>query len=78
MAVSKVTSTVKETPDAVFERLWEHQQVPSDKTRVSPDDQLALDHFQDTYFRLPSGQFQVALPRKSSIPKLGDSRANAI
>ena len=77
VAISRASVDFKEAPEAIFQQLWEQQEIPAEST-ISPEDQLVLDHFQDTHVRLSTGQYQVALPRQLPAPELGESRQNAI
>ncbi len=45
-----------------------------DEIHLSPDDELALSHFDDTHTRRKDGRYVVKLPWKQHPPELGASR----
>ena len=77
VAISRTSADFKEAPDVIFQQLLEQQEIPAEST-ISPEDQRVIDHFQDTHVRLPTGQYQVVLPRQLPAPELGESRQNAV
>ncbi len=56
-----------------------HFRVPDSTNPVySSDEEVALHHFRDTHQVLSDGRFSVALPRKSPMPILGESKSLAM
>ena len=55
-----------------LQKFWEIEEVNVSKPPLKPDDILCEQFFQDTHYRLPSGQYVVHLPFKSGPPQLGN------
>ena len=56
-------------------KFWELEELPA-TSKLSPEEQTALDHFNSTLTRHPNGRFEVYLPKKDSC-SLGCSREQA-
>ena len=56
-------------------KFWELEELPA-ASKLSPEEQTALDHFNSTHTRHPNGRFEVSLPKKDSC-SLGCSRKQA-
>ena len=52
--------------------------MPEDEGPLSPEEQSAVTQYQDSYTRLPSGQYSVSLPRHSPVPELGEFQPAAL
>ena len=50
----------------------------SDDTPFTPEEEVAVHHFQDTFSRDEDGRYRVSLPRKTPTPELGKSRDVAL
>ena len=74
----KTTSTSDESADQLFSLWWDLQTVPEEEGSLSPKEQSAMTQYQDSYTRLPSGHYSVSLPRRLSVPELGESRLAAL
>ena len=75
-AVFNVTSMPGE--DAILQRLWEVEEVPSLLTDLPNDEQVVVKHYHDTHV-YSSGRYKLTLPRKPEAPpQLGDSRIHAL
>ena len=74
-AVFNVTSMPGE--DAILQRFWEVEEVPSLLTELTNDEQVVVKHYHDTHVH-SSGRYKVTLPRKPEAPQLGDSRIHAL
>ena len=57
---------------------WVVEEVPSNFSQYSTEDQAALVHFKDHVSRQKDGRYTVALPRKDPTPTLGSSRPQAM
>ena len=73
----KTTSTSDESAYQLFSLLWDLQTVPEEGP-LSPEEQSAVTQYQDSYTRLPSGQYSVSLSRCSPVPELRESRPAAL
>ena len=73
----KATVFSDESLDKQLETLWAQEIIPEERGPHTPDELSAITQYQDTYVRLPTGQYSVALPRRSPAPKLGASRLMA-
>ncbi|XP_071582286.1 uncharacterized protein, partial [Temnothorax nylanderi] len=63
----------------LIQRFWEMEKIPvSDNSSLSAEDQQCELHFQSTHTRDASGRYQVRLPFKQPVEKLGDSRTKAV
>ncbi len=57
--------------------MWELERVPEEPV-LSKEDQIAMDHFNETHSRQSDGRYVVRLPRLNPTPKLGTSRPAAV
>ena len=71
-------SSLDQDTDKALRAFWEVEEAPSTISTLSPDDQLALDHYKDNTSREEDGRYVVALPRKQPTPTLGSSRPQAL
>ncbi len=68
-------STVQQEPEdleEVLQRLFQIDRISNERT-MTDDDQLAVDHFMETYERHEDGRYKVKLPHKLNAPPLGAS-----
>ena len=77
-AMFKMSVAAEESADKLLKKLWELQAIPEEDSPLMLDEQSAVAQYKDSYTRLPSGQYSVSLPRRSSIPELGNSRPTAL
>ena len=50
----------------------------NDILATTPEEKEVLEHFENSYTRLPDGKFVVSLPRSSKVKPLGESRTQAV
>ena len=60
-----------ERADDIPQRVWEMEDVPGDHSSMSVEELSAIANFTD-YFRDDSGCYGVTLPRRSTLPEIGD------
>ena len=60
-----------------LKQLWEIERVP-ETSKYSSEDELALQHFEDSYIIQPDECYSVILPRQEKSPSLGTSRNTAM
>jgi len=63
-------------PGVDLNRFWELEESPK-TSNLSPDEQLAVDHFQTNYRRSPKGRYVVSLLKKQPSLNLGCFREQA-
>ena len=71
------TATSMPGEDAILQRFWEVEKVPSLLTDLTNDEQVIVKHYHDTHV-YSSGRYKVTSPRKPEAPQLGDSRVHAL
>ena len=77
-AMFKMSVAAEESADKLLKKLWELRAIPEEDSPLTSDEQSAVAQYKDSYTCLPSGQYSVSLPRRSSIPELGNSRPTAL
>ena len=70
--VLKVTATHDQTAQ-LLKRYWEIEDLSSQSSPYTAEEEAAVDHFNSTVERTDDGHYSVQLPRKSPTPELGDS-----
>ena len=63
--------------DDILHKFWEIEEVPKTEA-VSIEDKCVLEHFKKTHHRRADGRFEVSLPRRPGVAKLGESRSQAL
>ena len=63
--------------DDLLRKFWELESGPH-TVLLSPDEKVAVTHFQTKHYRDQTGMFIVPLPRKQTVKPLGESRSQAI
>ena len=74
----QATVTSEEVLDKALERMWNFSSTPDDNSTMSPEELSAVHQFKDTFRRLPDGSYEVTTPKKTPLPKLGESRSMAL
>ena len=64
--------------DDLLKCFWETEEVYAPTTCLIPEEQIAIQHFQANHSYLPTGRYQVTLPRNQNFPPLGESRQQAV
>ena len=64
--------------DDILRQFWEVEEKPMAHDALTPDERLALDHFNTQYSRMSNGRFVVPLPKKPGAQPLGESRSQAV
>ena len=66
--------------DELLRKFWEMEEAPksNDILATTPEEKEVLEHFENSYTRLPDGKFVVSLPRSSEVKPLGESRTQAV
>ena len=64
--------------DDILRQFWEVEEKPMSHGALTPDERLAVDHFNTQHSRQSDGRFVVPLPRKTGAPLLGESRSQAV
>ncbi len=67
-----IVQTKEDPLQSSLKQLWEIERVP-ETSKYSSEDELALQHFEDSYINQPNGRYSV-LPRREKPPSLGTSR----
>ena len=64
----------------LLRKFWEMEEAPksNDILATTPEEKEVLEHFENSYTRLPDGKFVVSLPRSSEVKPLGESRTQAV
>ena len=65
---------VNPSTDSLLQKLWEMEEVSTNSHCHTQDEKVVVEHFTKSHTYLPSGRYQVTLPRKTDAPSLGDSR----
>lgn len=64
--------------DDILRQFWEVEEKPMAHSSLTPDEHLALDHFNTQHSRMADGRFIVPLPKKPGAKPLGESRSQAV
>lgn len=64
--------------DDILRQFWEVEEKSMSRDVLTPDERLALDHFNNQYTRMKDGRFIVPLPRKPGAQPLGETRSQAV
>jgi len=56
--------------ERLLQAFWESEEPPSMVSGLSPEEQSALDYFQDTVTREDDGRYRVRIPKKENAPSL--------
>ena len=64
--------------DDILRQFWEVEEKPMAHDALTPDERLALDHFNTQYSRMSNGRFVVPLPKKPGAQPLSESRSQAV
>ena len=63
--------------EKLLKAFWESEDPPSMVSGLSPEEQSALDYFQDTVTQEDVGRYRVCIPKKENSPSLGYSKPQA-
>ena len=66
------------TGDDILRKFWEIEEQPLSQPVLSPEERIAVQHFNAEHYRTSSGRFVVPLPRKPDAKPIGESRAQAV
>ena len=64
--------------ERLLKAFWESEDPPSMVSGLYPEEQSALDYFQDTVTREDDGRYRVRIPKKENAPSLGYSKPQAV
>ena len=64
--------------DALLRKFWETKEVSISSPCHTPEEKQVLKHFEANHTFLPTGRYQVMLPRKPDAPLLGESRKQTV
>ena len=64
--------------DDLLRRFWEVEEAPLEGPVLSAEEKAVVNHFNTHHYRSPEGRFVVPLPKRSSVPDLGESRSQAV
>ena len=64
--------------DDILRQIWEVEEKLTAHNCLSPDERLALDHFNTQHSRTADGRFIVPLPKKPGVKQIGESRSQAV
>ena len=68
---------VNRSTDSLLQKFWETEEVSTNSHCLTQDEKVVVEHFTKSHTYLPSGRYQVTLPRKTDVPSLGDSQKQA-
>ncbi|XP_043064092.1 uncharacterized protein LOC122320081 [Drosophila ficusphila] len=63
--------------DDLLQRFWELESCPLESSKFTKEETECEDHFQNTFVRLPNGEYEVQLPKTGKIDGLGESYQQA-
>ncbi|XP_043064525.1 uncharacterized protein LOC122320482 [Drosophila ficusphila] len=63
--------------DDLLQRFWEVESCPLESSKFTKEETECEDHFQNTFVRLPTGEYEVQLPKTGKIDGLGESYQQA-
>ena len=85
----ELSSTSRSTPihhvlsnsgtDSILQQFWSIEEVAAgDMLNWTQEEHIVVDHFANSHIYLPTGCYQVTLPRRPNVSQLGESRAKAV
>ncbi|XP_043064322.1 uncharacterized protein LOC122320260 [Drosophila ficusphila] len=63
--------------DDLLQRFWELESCPLESSKFTKEETECEDHFHNTFVRLPTGEYEVQLPKTGKIDGLGESYQQA-